>query len=143
MANIDEISTERLPGYTPVTTKTTEESSSLGEDSFMQLLLAQLRYQTPSDPMDSDQILSQMAQLNSLQELQKINTFLESFTESSSFLSATGLIGKSITYQVSEDDTTTAEGVVQGVSLSGSEIMLDLGEKEVAWDSVLSVKAAE
>ena len=141
MSNIYEISPEKIPGYQPVTKKKTEESNSLGEDAFMQLLLTQLRYQTPTDPMDSNQLLSQMAQLNSLQELQKLNTALASFTKSNQFLSATSLIGKLITYQFTEDDGTVKEGKVEGVSLSGSKIMLDLGDKEIAWDTVTSVKA--
>jgi flagellar basal-body rod modification protein FlgD len=43
---------------------------------FMMILLAQLRNQNPLEPMDDKELISQMAQLNSLQELQKINASL-------------------------------------------------------------------
>jgi flagellar basal-body rod modification protein FlgD len=44
--------------------------------AFMEVLLAQLRHQNPLEPMDDKELIGQMAQLNSLQELQKINTTL-------------------------------------------------------------------
>jgi flagellar basal-body rod modification protein FlgD len=48
---------------------------------FMQILLAQLRNQNPMQPMDDNQLIGQMAQLNSLQELQKISTTLDGLVE--------------------------------------------------------------
>jgi flagellar basal-body rod modification protein FlgD len=45
---------------------------------FMQILLAQLRHQNPMSPMDDGELIGQMTQLNSLQELQKISAILDS-----------------------------------------------------------------
>jgi flagellar basal-body rod modification protein FlgD len=44
---------------------------------FMQILLAQLRHQNPMEPMDDKELIGQMTQLNSLQELQKISATLD------------------------------------------------------------------
>jgi flagellar basal-body rod modification protein FlgD len=54
-----------------------------GMDSgaFMQVLLAQLRHQNPLEPMNDQQMIGQMAQLNSLEELQKINSSLETLVD--------------------------------------------------------------
>lgn len=49
--------------------------AAMGEQ-FMQLLLAQLRNQNPLEPMDNSEFMGQMTQLNSLQELQKMNDSL-------------------------------------------------------------------
>jgi flagellar basal-body rod modification protein FlgD len=49
---------------------------SMDGGEFMMILLAQLRNQNPLEPMDDKQMIAQMAQLNSLQELQKINASL-------------------------------------------------------------------
>jgi flagellar basal-body rod modification protein FlgD len=49
---------------------------SMDGGEFMMILLAQLRNQNPLEPMDDKEMIAQMAQLNSLQELQKINASL-------------------------------------------------------------------
>jgi flagellar basal-body rod modification protein FlgD len=56
----------------------TADASVPGVDgsAFMEVLLAQLRHQNPLEPMDDKELIGQMAQLNSLQELQKINATL-------------------------------------------------------------------
>jgi flagellar basal-body rod modification protein FlgD len=55
--------------------------SALDGGAFMEVLLAQLRHQNPLQPMDDKDLIGQMAQLNSLQELQKINSALEKLVD--------------------------------------------------------------
>lgn len=55
--------------------------SALDNSAFMEVLLAQLRHQNPLQPMDDKDLIGQMAQLNSLQELQKINSALEKLVD--------------------------------------------------------------
>lgn len=58
-------------------------SSVLGayKSEFMQILLAQLQHQNPFEPMDDTAMIAQMTQLNSLEELQKINVSLQTLIE--------------------------------------------------------------
>jgi flagellar basal-body rod modification protein FlgD len=48
----------------------------LGKDQFLKLLIAQLQNQDPMNPMQGDQMASQLAQFSSLEQLQEINTTL-------------------------------------------------------------------
>ncbi len=75
----------------PTTTATTETTSTttsenpngiLGKDDFMKLLLIQLQYQDPTDPMDSSEILTQTSQLAQLESADNTNTALEKLSES-------------------------------------------------------------
>ncbi len=61
------------------TEKNSSSSSLTGFDAnaFMTILLAQLRNQNPLEPMDDKELISQMAQLNSLEELKKISTGID------------------------------------------------------------------
>lgn len=50
--------------------------SVLDKDSFMKLLLVELQHQDPTDPMDSDKILSQTSQLATLESAENTNKAL-------------------------------------------------------------------
>jgi len=60
----------------------TNPDSILGKDDFMQLLLTELQHQDPTDPMDSDKILSQTSELAALEAQDNTNKALEELTAS-------------------------------------------------------------
>jgi len=143
MASYTEISSSKIPGYQPVNSTTTTKSSSDTFDSedFMELLLAQMRNQSPLDPMSDTEMMSQMAALNSLEELKKINTNLSSTTQSNQFLSATNLIGKEVTYTSgSGESAKQVTGKVTSVVLDSGKVLLTIGTEKVTLDSVVEVK---
>jgi flagellar basal-body rod modification protein FlgD len=108
---------------------------------FMSLLLAQLRNQNPLEPMQDKDMMAQFTQLNSLQELQKMESMFEQMSTSNQLGNAAGLIGKSV--KVAGDDGEDITGVVTGVTFSGGKIMLNLGDKQVPLDSLISVTAGD
>ena len=59
---------------------------AMGKDQFLKLLIAQLRYQDPMNPMQGDQIATQLAQFSSLEQLQQINANLTTQQTSSGTL---------------------------------------------------------
>ncbi len=52
-------------------------SNVISKDAFLQLLVAQLKYQDPMDPMKADQFMTQMAQLTQVEQLQNISSSLD------------------------------------------------------------------
>jgi flagellar basal-body rod modification protein FlgD len=48
----------------------------MGKNEFLKLLVAQLQHQDPMNPMQGDQMASQLAQFSSLEQLQQINSSL-------------------------------------------------------------------
>ncbi|ADN08090.1 FlgD immunoglobulin-like domain containing protein [Sulfurimonas autotrophica] len=54
----------------------------LGKDDFMKLLLVQLQYQDPTEPMDTEKILTQTSQLASLESADNTKTALEKLAAS-------------------------------------------------------------
>ncbi len=71
--------------------------SVLDKDSFMQLLLTELQYQDPTDPMDSDKILTQTSQLATLESADNTNKAMEELVtqmKSSQDFSSISAIGK-------------------------------------------------
>jgi len=69
----------------------------LGKDDFMKLLLSELQHQDPTDPVDSDKILTQTSELATLESADNTNKALEDLSKqlsSSSDLNAVAAIGK-------------------------------------------------
>jgi flagellar basal-body rod modification protein FlgD len=76
----------------------------MGKDAFLKMLIAQLKNQDPMNPMQGDQMASQLAQFSSLEQLQQINANLTAQQASSGTLlgavqstSAIGAIGHVVT----------------------------------------------
>lgn len=61
---------------TTTTTTAAKDKTALGKDDFMKLLLVELQYQDPTEPMDSEKILTQTSQLAGLESAENTNKAL-------------------------------------------------------------------
>jgi flagellar basal-body rod modification protein FlgD len=104
--------------YTPAAT-TVDRPDQMGKDTFLRLLVAQLRYQDPTKPTDTSAMMSQTATFTQVEKLEEIaaqNASLLALQRSSS---AGALVGRTVTY--TDATGTSATGVVTSVRLgSGS-----------------------
>src|SRR5690242_19598154 len=78
---------------------TSTDGVSADTDKFMTLLVTQLQNQDPLNPMDNAQMTSQLAQLQTVTGVNKLNTTLESLKssyQSSEAMQATNLIGHGV-----------------------------------------------
>ena len=56
----------------PAGTAATPPGGALGKDAFMQLLVAQMRYQNPLSPVDGQQYMAQLAQFAQVEKLEAV-----------------------------------------------------------------------
>ncbi len=86
-----------IPTTTNKSSIVTNPKSILGKDDFMKLLLTELKYQDPTNPMDTEKILAQTSQLATLESTDNTNKTLEKLSsqlEASSNLGMVSAIGK-------------------------------------------------
>ncbi|TGU57275.1 flagellar hook assembly protein FlgD, partial [Mesorhizobium sp. M2D.F.Ca.ET.147.01.1.1] len=86
--------------------------------SFLKLLIAEMKNQDPTKPMDSTQYVAQLATFSQVEQSVQSNTKLDQIMQSSALSQADALIGRSIT---SADGKTT--GIVASVKLASSGLI--------------------
>lgn len=74
-------------------------SDKMDKDSFMKLMLAQMKHQDPTNPMQSHELAAQLAQFSSVEQLQNVNTTLtrmEAGQKPTEGFQALNFIGKAV-----------------------------------------------
>ncbi|MER9403045.1 flagellar hook assembly protein FlgD [Mesorhizobium caraganae] len=118
----------------------TQQTSKTAVDyqSFLKLLIAEMKNQDPTKPMDSTQYVAQLATFSQVEQSVQTNTKLDQIMKSSALSQADALIGRSIT---SADGKTT--GVVASVKLASSGLIAVLQNgTEVPVGAGVSIKPA-
>ena len=86
------------------------EKASIDYDSFLKLLIAQMKNQDPTDPMDASEQISQLATFSQVEQSIQMNSNLETLITGNALTNASSYIGKTIT---SADEKTS--GIVASV----------------------------
>ncbi len=99
---------------------TTDTSAADLQSNFLTLLVTQLKNQDPTNPMDNSQLTTQLAQINTLSGIEKLNTTLGSISgqiNSGQSLQATTLIGHGVMVDGSQVLVGSGQTTPFGVSL--------------------------
>lgn len=86
------------------------------QNTFMQLLVAQLKNQDPLNPMDNSQMTSQLAQINTVNGIQQLNTTMSSMLTQNAATQASSMIGRTVQVP-SSNLTLTSSKANFGVSV--------------------------
>ena len=103
---------------TTTATSSADRPDQMGGDMFLKLLVAEMKYQDPSSPMSTSDMMAQTATLTQTQSLQQIaqqNTQLLALQRS---LSAGALVGQDVSY--TDTDGTAKSGVVSAVQIDSA-----------------------
>jgi flagellar basal-body rod modification protein FlgD len=105
-------------------TNSAQDQLMLDYNAFLQLMLAQMKNQDPTEPVDSTQQLAQLASFSQVEQSIKMNTKLETMLANMSFGQVDDLIGRTVT------DASGVTGVVKSVEVysDGTILGLDNGK---------------
>lgn len=120
-------------------TKKSSSSSTLDKEAFLQLLVAQMQYQDPLEPMDNTEYVSQLATFS---ELEAMNNLYDSM----SFSRASELVGKNVimrTTSATTGETYMTQGVVDYVVYENGSAYLSINESLYALDDLDTVISDE
>ena len=119
-------------------TTTSTSKTAVDYQSFLKLLIAEMKNQDPTKPMDSTQYVAQLATFSQVEQSVQTNTKLDQIMQSSALSQADAIIGRSIT---SADGKTT--GIVASVTLASSGLIAVLQDgTQVPVTAGVSIKPA-
>jgi len=113
--NLAALATNSSASSASSASSSTASSASSLQSTFLQLLVTQLQNQDPTSPMDSAQMTSQLAQINTVSGVDQLNTTLQSLQTqlgATQQLQASSLIGKSVL--APGTSVTVASGTASG-----------------------------
>lgn len=115
-------------------------NGELGKDAFLKLLVAQLKYQDPSSPVDSSQFMAQTAAFTQVEKLDAMAQDSAANLALQQGLAASALVGRTVSYV--DENGITQRGVVTSASFGGSgsaEPAVHIGDTAVPLSSIVSV----
>jgi flagellar basal-body rod modification protein FlgD len=120
-----------MTSVSPIHTRVTQPQqdaarASLNYDSFLKLMLQQLKSQDPTSPVDQKETLAQLASFSNVEQSIKLNQKLDTALDRQRVVEASSLIGKHIKSLAAGD-----EGIVQSVEIIQNTMFanLDTGSK--------------
>jgi flagellar basal-body rod modification protein FlgD len=117
MTTVNSSVTDVLDKYR-LKTDDTPKSNELGKSAFLELMIAQLNNQSPTDPQDNSQWVAQLAQFSSVESLENLNTSVDAIAgnyRSSQALQASAMVGRDVLV-TTDSAYKTANGEVKGVA---------------------------
>ncbi len=110
--------------------------SGITQDQFLRLLMAQLKHQDPSEPMSSSEMVTQMAQLSSLEAMNGLRSSFSAVLDLQRLLGGTQLIGREVEYTLGD---LPQRGVVESVSITGDAVRLSVNGYDIKLEDVTRI----
>ncbi len=122
------------------TSSIVKDRISSDKETFLKLLITQLRNQDPLDPVQDKEFIAQLAQFSSLETLQSIDAKLGASNDGARLQQAAALLGRQVTV-ADPDAGDLVQGRVTSVRLaSGGELLVTVNGKDypVLWLAAVS-----
>ena len=128
-------------GSTGTTTPTTSnlQAGGFDKDAFMKLLIAQVRYQDPTKPLDSTQFIAQTATFTQVEQMEKLASAQAKSLTFQQVLLSSALIGRDVA-SVDEASGQIVAGKVTAVNLDGETPSVVVEGKDVPIDKISQIR---
>lgn len=116
-----------------------EPVKNLDKNAFLQLMIAQLRYQDPTSPMDTNKFVEQMSTFTTLEQITNLNSNFEKLFTLQQFSYATSLMNCEVTILQGENLIT---GEVKRVSMDSMGVRVWVNDIPYGIEQISSVEKA-
>ncbi len=135
MTQISDVKTAANEIKTNEASKSSVKNLTADTSTFLKLLSAQLSHQDPLSPQEDTQFIAQLAQMSTLEEMQKIGSYMSS-------MQAYGLVGK-YAYAESPDsetgDTNYYSGIIESIVSKNGIYYATIGDYFVETGNIVQI----
>lgn len=121
------------------TTVSNTTSSSDIKSEFLTLLVTQLKNQDPLNAVDQKDMLTQLAQFSSLEQMQNLTQTLSSSNSYSALTQSASLIGKTVT-TAGDTNNPGVTGIVDSIVVKGNKPYVHIGNADIDASTIVSIK---
>ncbi len=113
---------------------TKKNGSTMDKEAFLNLLVAQMKYQDPLEPTSNTEFVSQYAQFSALEQMQNMSATLE-------LSRASTLVGQTVSVNTTDSNgrSTTIQGMVDYVVYENNKAYVSIGGNLYSLDDVYGV----
>jgi flagellar basal-body rod modification protein FlgD len=122
-------------------------NNELDRDAFLTLLVEQMQYQDPMNPVSNEDMIAQLAQFSSLEQMSNLNDSFEAFSGNfenvaaaltqNNLVSASTLLGRTVTGTA--EDGTSVTGAVSRVFAADGGVFLEVNEQRIPVQNLTEV----
>ena len=116
--------------YTPATS-TVDRPDQMGKDTFLKLLVAQMKYQDPANPASSSEFMAQTATFTQVEKLEEIARQSAAMLVLQEASTAGAMVGRSATYTDSDGASVTGRITAVRLASGDQEAVAMIGGKEI------------
>ena len=117
--------------------------NTLGKDDFLRLLVTQLTYQDPINPISDQEFIAQLAQFSALEQMYNVSQQVKRLADiqllTGGMGQAASLLGRTVVVFDAQKGETL-EGVVEAVRMEEGMPMLVIGERRFSLYDVVEVR---
>jgi len=113
------------------------DNTTLSSQAFLQLLVAQLKYQDPSSPVDTSSFMNETATLTQVQAMQQSAQTSQDMLAAQRAQTASSMVGRTVAYL--GDDGSTKTGYVSAATISGTSPTLKIGDSTIDLSKITQV----
>lgn len=116
------------------TSSSKKDNSTLGKDDFLQLLVAQMKYQDPMEPTSNTEYIAQYAQFSQVEQIQNMS-------QSMDLSRASGMVGQTVEVTTTDENgvENTIMGKVDYVKYENGKALVAIDESLYSLDDVTYV----
>jgi flagellar basal-body rod modification protein FlgD len=113
--------------------------NELGKDAFLKLLVAQLKYQDPTSPMQGTEFIAQTAQFTTVEKLNDLAETEDKLLATQRLVGASTLIGKTVDFII--PGGASGYGVATSAKFGSDGATLRINDTDVPLTSVTGIRA--
>ncbi len=118
-------------------TDSMKDRMNLGKEDFLKLLITELRYQDALNPVNDREMIAQLAQFSSLEQMQNLGSKVEELAKAQNAAQATSLISRTVTAVNSDGEEVV--GKVASVEFYGDYVYLTVDGQKVLFTNVSKI----